>query len=174
MERTAKSDKLLVLGVDGMDPRFSKRMLREGKMPNLQKLIDRGSCRADLTMLGAHPNVTPPMWTTLATGAYPMTHGITGFSLNGEEITTSVYGLDSRLCQAEQIWNVFAENGKKTLVVNWPGGSWPPSSDSENLFVIDGTSPGSIGMGVNQLDNEFIVVASEQLNQVNLLLTHQV
>ena len=37
----ALADKILLLGVDGMDPRFTKKMLREGKMPNLQKFIDR-------------------------------------------------------------------------------------------------------------------------------------
>ena len=38
------TDKLLLLGIDGMDPRFTKRLLKEGKMPNVQKLIDMGSC----------------------------------------------------------------------------------------------------------------------------------
>ncbi len=32
------TDKLIVLGIDGMDPRFSKAMVDEGKMPNLKKL----------------------------------------------------------------------------------------------------------------------------------------
>ena len=73
------TDKLLLLGIDGMDPRFTKRMISEGKMPNTEKLVQLGACREDLVLLGANPTVTPPMWTTLATGAYPMTHGITGF-----------------------------------------------------------------------------------------------
>lgn len=64
----ALSEKVFILGVDGLDPRFSNKMLREGKMPNLQKYIDRGACRDDLELLGGHPTVTPPMWTTLATG----------------------------------------------------------------------------------------------------------
>ena len=37
------TDKLIVLGIDGMDPRFSKAMVDEGKMPNLKKLIDMGA-----------------------------------------------------------------------------------------------------------------------------------
>ena len=49
---------------------------------------------------------------------------------------------DSTKCHAEQMWNVTAEAGKKTLVWHWPGSAWPPSSDSENLHVVDGTSPG--------------------------------
>ena len=39
------TEKLLLLGVDGMDPRFTRRLVNEGKMPNLKKLMDMGSCR---------------------------------------------------------------------------------------------------------------------------------
>ena len=31
------TEKVLVLGIDGMDPRFSKAMIAEGNMPNLEK-----------------------------------------------------------------------------------------------------------------------------------------
>ena len=31
------TNKLLILGLDGMDPRFSKAMVDAGKMPNLKK-----------------------------------------------------------------------------------------------------------------------------------------
>ena len=81
--RQQLSDTAFVLGVDGLDPRFSNKMLREGKMPNLQKFIDAGSCREDLVLLGGHPTVTPPMWTTLATGCHSNVHGITAFNRQG-------------------------------------------------------------------------------------------
>ena len=79
------TDKLLLLGVDGMDPRFTKRLVDEGKLPNVQKLIERGAAREDLMMLGANPTITPPMWATLATGCYPMTHGIMDYNLSAED-----------------------------------------------------------------------------------------
>ena len=56
---------------------------------------------------------------------------------------------------------LFRRSRKKTLVWHWPGSSWPPSSDSENLMVIDGTSPGSVGMAIAEADKEFLVGASE-------------
>ena len=71
--------KLLFLGVDGMDPDTTRRLVDEGKMPNTQTLIQRGACRQDLHMLGGVPTITPPMWMTLATGASPNVHGITCF-----------------------------------------------------------------------------------------------
>lgn len=160
MKRTALADKILMLGVDGMDPRLTCKYVEKGIMPNVKKYIEAGAQREDLVMLGGHPTVTPPMWTTLATGCYANVHGITGFFRNGEAIGSFDYNLDSRLCKAEQLWNVFAEAGKKTLVWHWPGSAWPPSSDSENLYVVDGSSPGSVAMAVATVDSEFLVGAS--------------
>ena len=160
MDRKARTNKLLLLGCDGLDPRLTRKYVDMGLMPNVKKYIENGAQRHDLVMLGGHPTVTPPMWTTLATGCYANVHGITGFFRKGTDITDTTYNLDSRLCKAEQLWNVFAEAGKKTLVWHWPGSAWPPSSDNPNLNVVDGTSPGSVNMSTAQFDSEFIVIAS--------------
>ena len=164
MKRRAK--KILLLGCDGMDPRLTRKYVDRGLMPNVKKYIEQGAQRHDLVMLGGHPTVTPPMWTTLATGCYSNVHGITGFFRNGKELGTQSYNLDSRLCKAEPLWNVFAEAGWKTLVWHWPGSAWPPTSDSPNLMVVDGSAPGSVGMAVAQVDKEFIVGASTDIQSV--------
>lgn len=115
------SEKVFVLGVDGMDPRMTKKYLELGKMPHLAEFIKRGSCRDDLVLLGGVPTITPPMWATLATGANPSTHGITCFwGQDPEKLDTLVYNMDSERCKAEQMWNVTALEGKKTLVWHWP------------------------------------------------------
>jgi len=156
-----KSDKILVLGIDGMDPDLTVQHLKEGIMPNLQKFIDRGAARADLHMLGSNPPVTPAQWTTLATGANPYVHGITSFwNVVPDKLDCVGYALDSRMCKAEQLWNVFAEAGKKTVVWHWPGSSWPPSSDSENLIVVDGTQPEGVNMGTGQVNSECFLVGN--------------
>lgn len=164
------ADKFLILGVDGFDPSLTKKFLDMGVMPNLQRYISRGSAREDLVLLGAVPTVTPPMWTTLATGAYPRTHGIVSFfNPHPERYETSIYALDSRMCKAEPLWDVFAEAGKKTLVWHWPGSSWPPTSDSPNLHVVDGTQPVCINMGVAIIDWEKIGTAGTDIKEVNFL-----
>lgn len=170
MKKETLSGKILVLGVDGMDPSLTKKFLTTGKMPHLQKIIKQGSAREDLVLLGAMPTVTPPMWTTLATGAYPYSHGITAFFRQDKEnLATTCYNLDSRLCKAEPLWNVFCEAGKKTLVWHWPGSSWPPTSDSELLHVVDGTQPSAINMGHALADWEQIGIASEDISEVNYI-----
>lgn len=163
MKTVGNANKILILGVDGMDPRLTKKYVAEGIMPNTKKYIEQGAQREDLVMLGGHPTVTPPMWTTLATGAYANVHGITGFYRKGSNIDKIAYNVDSRLCKAEQLWNVFAEAGKKTLVWHWPGSAWPPSSTSENLMVVDGVAPGAVNMTVACVDVEHLVGASEEI-----------
>ena len=155
------TDKLLLLGIDGMDPRFTKRLVEEGKLPNVQKLIERGSCREDLMLLGANPTITPPMWATLATGTYPMTHGIMDYNLSAEEDKDVTLGaFSSRFLKAEPLFNVTAKAGKKTLVMHWPGGSFPPSIDSDNLITIDGSSPGACCAWSSVRDFDMLFVAS--------------
>jgi predicted AlkP superfamily phosphohydrolase/phosphomutase len=158
----AKASKVAVLGVDAMDPRLTRKYIDMGIMPNTKKILEAGAAREDLVLLGALPTVTPPQWTTLATGAYPSTHGITAFYRQGGDLDMVNLNFDSTKCHAEQMWNVTAEAGKKTLVWHWPGSAWPPSSDSENLHVVDGTSPGGVNMSSAQVDGEFIVMASDK------------
>ena len=169
LKREAVNNKILLLGLDGMDPRLTKKYVEKGIMPNVKQYIERGACREDLVMLGGHPTVTPPMWTTLACGCYANVHGITGFYRKGDDLDLIDYNLDSRNCHAEPLWNVFAEAGRKTLVWHWPGSAWPPTSDSPNLMVIDGTSPGSVGMATSQVEMEYLVGASESIQEVNFI-----
>ena len=165
MKREVLSEKLMVIGVDGLDPKLTLKYMAEGLMPNTQKLIEAGACREDLVMLGGHPTITPPMWTTMATGAYSVTHGITCFSRCGDDIDKMAYNIDSRYCKAEQLWNVTAEAGKKTLVWHWPGSSWPPSSDSPNLSVVDGLTPACINI-TTAVDAESMLVANVTVPEI--------
>lgn len=154
--------KVLVVGIDGLDPRLVRKYMSEGIMPNTEKFLKRGAAQKDYEMIGGQPTVTPPMWTTLATGASPRVHGITCYFRHGEDFNEALYNFDSENCKAEQLWNVTAEAGLKTLVWHWPGSAWPPSSDSENLYVIDGTQPDGINVGTGQVEAELLLVASTQ------------
>ena len=123
-QRKALTDKVLLLGVDGMDPRLTRKYVDMGILPNLKKYIEQGAQRHDLTMLGGHPTVTPPMWTTMATGCYSNVHGITGAFKKGSDLGSMVYNMDSRLCKAEPLWNVLVEAGiyqQKPAYRHWFG-----------------------------------------------------
>lgn len=167
MKRPSFADKIMVLGVDGLDPRLTRKYINEGKMPSVKKIAEMGAQRHDLVMLGSQPTVTPPQWTTLATGANPVVHGITQFNrIIPGILTQQGYNLDSRMVKAEPAWNPIAESGKKVLVLHWPGGAWPPTSESENLYVIDGTAPGSVAAAAFHVESELMVGANAKFTEL--------
>ncbi len=163
----ALTNKVLLLGVDGLDPKLTSKFLKEGKLPNIKKYVEAGAQRESLQLVCTPPTITPPLWTTLATGALPVTHGITCFwRQDPVHLDTAGYNLDSRLCHAEALWNVTAEAGMKTLVWHWPGSSWPPTSDNPNLHVVDGTQPAAPNAGAAKVEGEEIAVAKDTIKEV--------
>ena len=138
MGTTAK--KVMVIGFDGADPRFVKTLMEQGKLPNFKKMETLGVTTENVGMIGALPTITPPCWATLATGAWPGTHGITCFwnHTSGRSLDDLDLGWNSKQCHAEFIWDSYAKAGKKSIVFNYPT-SFPPTS-LENVIYIDGTN----------------------------------
>lgn len=79
-----------------------------------------------------------------------------------------MYSFDSTNCKAEPLWNVFAEEGRKTLVWHWPGSSWPPTSDSPNLHVVDGTQPSNINIAVGTAEWGQWIEASTAITETHV------
>ena len=42
------TDKVLLLGVDGLDPSLTRKFVDQGKLPNIKKFIDNGAQKHDL------------------------------------------------------------------------------------------------------------------------------
>jgi predicted AlkP superfamily phosphohydrolase/phosphomutase len=66
--------KLVVLGIDGLDPDLVSRFMDEGKLPNMQKLAKQGA----LQRLETTPSAGPSAWASFATGTNPGKHGVFG------------------------------------------------------------------------------------------------
>ena len=99
-----------------MDPGLTKKFLEEGIMPSVKTLLERGVAREDLIMQGGHPTITPPMWTTMATGTCPGTHGtspVSGIRTMKIWIPLYIHWIPCK-CKSEPLWN--CEAGQKTLV----------------------------------------------------------
>lgn len=67
---------VVVIGLDGFDPRLVQPLLATGSLPNLARLRDAGGWAPLAT---THPAQTPVAWSTFATGANPGRHGIFDF-----------------------------------------------------------------------------------------------
>jgi len=68
---------LLLIGWDGADWDVINPLLDAGKMPNLKSLVNNGVI-GDLATL--YPELSPMLWTSIATGKRAYKHGIYGFS----------------------------------------------------------------------------------------------
>ena len=130
--------KAIIVGLDGASMELVLRMVREGHMPSVGQLLGRGAYRE---MLGVFPTLTPPGWTTLATGAWPCTHGVTDFNMRvpGAALGDTEWGINTRLCQAEYLWNTAERCGKVPILVKYEM-SWPPTV--ERGIQVEGTGPG--------------------------------
>src|SRR5215472_7793113 len=72
----AKFKRAVILGFGGMDPELAERFMKEGRLPNLEKLRDRGMFSKLRTTF---PAISPVAWSTFMTRLNPGTHHIYDF-----------------------------------------------------------------------------------------------
>ena len=72
----ATKKKVIVLGLDGLDPNIVRMMIEQGRLPNFKKLAEMGSfMKLGTTM----PALSPVAWSSFMTGMTPAGHGIVDF-----------------------------------------------------------------------------------------------
>lgn len=106
---------ILLIGVDGLEWSVLAPMVRDGELPHLRSLMERGTFGKLETL---EPTVSPVIWTTIATGRRPEEHGIHGFvrPSKGTEPQRLYSRLDRRV---RAFWNVLSDAGQRVHVVGW-------------------------------------------------------
>jgi len=74
--RKARVKRVVIVGLDGMDPELAAKFMQEGKLPNLAKLRERGTFRPLATTC---PPISPVAWSSFLTGVNPGKHNIYDF-----------------------------------------------------------------------------------------------
>ena len=74
--RDAQSKRVVILGLDGMDPGLLAKFMGEGRLPHFSKLAERGVFRPLDTSV---PSMSPVAWSTFATGVDASRHNIYDF-----------------------------------------------------------------------------------------------
>ena len=126
-------DKVLLIGIDGMDPKISKKLMDEGKLPNFKRLADEGTF---INLNTTYPPHSPVAWTTIATGTNPGKHNIFDFIRRNPNnympelsLSKSVSGISgteySSYVKSEPFWRITSKNGFPTDVIRWPV-TFPP------------------------------------------------
>ena len=100
--------KLLFIGVDQAIPYLTDKFLKDGDLPNINRLIENG---VKGEALSCPPCDTPTNWTTISTGATTATHGCTSFYMHipGEPFGT---GLKHENRSRTQLSSLETKSGK--------------------------------------------------------------
>jgi predicted AlkP superfamily phosphohydrolase/phosphomutase len=145
--------RLIILGIDGMDPQLLDRFMREGKMPNFRKLEAQGDFRLLATSI---PPQSPVAWSNLITGMNAGGHGIFDF-IHRDPKTLGLYFSASRVegpkhaihlgnwaiplggGRAEQLrkgvafWQLLDQNGIPNTIFRIPSNFPPVSAKGKTL-----------------------------------------
>jgi predicted AlkP superfamily phosphohydrolase/phosphomutase len=130
-------NKVLLLGLDAMDPKVTRKLIEEDRLPNFESLEFN-------ELPSSYPPHTPVAWTSIATGKNPGEHNIFDFIKRDPKTYTpqlalfdTVGGVSGTKYQsnirAEPFWSKLSEKGIKTTIIRYPM-TFPPTKLNGNLL----------------------------------------
>jgi len=105
---------ILVFGADGFEWDIILPLLKQGRLPHLAALMERG-CYGELETLS--PTFSPAIWTTMATGKQPAAHGIGQFARRLEDGTLTPFDSTDRKTKA--LWNIASDFNRSVTCIGW-------------------------------------------------------
>ncbi len=111
-----KDPKVFVIGLDCAPPELIFDAWRN-ELPNLKKLMDRGSYRE---MMSCIPAITVPAWSSMTSSKDPGTLGFYGFRNRRDHSYDNRYIANGRSVKEKRVWQILAEAGKKCTVLGVP------------------------------------------------------
>lgn len=104
-----RPEHVILVDWDGFDPAY----LEKTPTPNLDDLASRGSLS---TATATFPTISNPSRASMATGAYPETHGNAAYYLNRQ---TGLVAGEERTLQAETVAETLVGAGKNIASIQW-------------------------------------------------------
>lgn len=133
--------KVLIIGLDGADYKLTKRLMEQGKLPNLMRIRDKGV----FGPIKSVPNmVSAPAWISFATGKNPGKHGVFHFS----EFKENSYNkklINRNSYSGITFWQILSQNRKKSILINIP--ITYPSKPFNGLMISGIDSPAIMSKG---------------------------
>ena len=179
--------RLIILGIDGMDPQLLQRFMSEGKMPNFAKLVTQGDFRQLTTSI---PPQSPVAWSNLITGMNAGGHGIFDF-IHRDPKTLELYfsasrvegakhaihlgnwmiplggGSAEQLRKGEAFWQILDQHGIPNAIFRIPS-NFPPVPAKGNTLSGMGTPDlrGTYGTFSFYTDDPSVMAGSVEGGQV--------
>lgn len=164
-----------MIGLDGLDPRITRRLSAQGALPHLARLQERGGFAPVAT---TYPAQTPVAWSTFATGTNPGGHGIFDFlrrdpatyrpdlALNRYEQKSSFLPPSAvNLRGGEPVWEVLGKAGLPSVVLRCPC-TYPPDKLRGRMLSGMGVPDLRGGLGTSTLYTERAGVTARESEQI--------
>jgi predicted AlkP superfamily phosphohydrolase/phosphomutase len=153
--RTRTTKKMIVLGLDGLDPVLTRRWIDEGRLPAFRRLLEAGG---DFRPLGTSlPPQTPVAWSNFITGMDPGGHGIFDFFNRDPKTYVPVFsatetsgaaktirlgktviplsgGQVRNLRRGRAFWQILEDRGIPSTVVKMPS-NYPPDASKQRTLA---------------------------------------
>jgi predicted AlkP superfamily phosphohydrolase/phosphomutase len=147
--------KVVILGFDGTEHTLLEAWVKEGKLPNIAKLMASGSYS---TLATTTPSQSPTAWSSFSTGTNPGKHDVMDFIIRDPKTytpTIGIIGVDATgigkpvitsIQKGKTFWDILSENGIMSKIIKVPI-TFPPKPMDGKLLSGLGTpdASGSIG-----------------------------
>ena len=107
------TNRVIIIGIDGMDPRLCEELMSTGQLPNLAGLRQSGGYRVLGTSI---PPQSPVAWANFINGAGPGSHGIFDFIHRDPARQAAPFFSVARTVAGEGYW----KTGRHKLQLNFP------------------------------------------------------
>ena len=107
--------RLLLVGWDSADWKIMHPLIDSGRLPGVARLVESGTSGNIATL---EPQLSPMLWTSIATGKMAYHHGVPGFTEVDPE-TKAIVPVSAATRQCRTIWEILAERGLRSHVVSW-------------------------------------------------------
>lgn len=139
--------RVLTIGLDGATWALLNKLIDDGVMPNLQKIIKRG---VSGNLRSTFPPVTASAWVSFATGKNPGKHGCYDFVLPDRSLK-NLRPISSKTILGPTFYEILHKYGKKYISINLPC-SMPPRADQ--ITIGDILTQGDVYIFPKNLVNE--------------------
>ena len=114
VEYNRPTQAVVVVGIDGGDPKYFEQGLEDGIIPNIERMVDQGFyCIADCVI----PSYTNPNNVSIITGSPPSVHGISANFFIDPETGEGVPMTDPKYIRVPSILAEFSHNGAKVVSI---------------------------------------------------------
>jgi predicted AlkP superfamily phosphohydrolase/phosphomutase len=150
--------KVIVIGLDGLEPKITDALIKENRLPNLARLHAQGGYRRLKTTT---PAQTPVAWSTFTTGTNPGGHGIFDFLSRDRKTYLPILSLNRyeqknvfvapravNLRRGIPFWELLSNAGVSSTILRCPC-TYPPDNIQGRMLAGVGVPDlrGSLGVG---------------------------